>query len=224
MILGIDEAGKGPVIGSMFVVGVYATSQQLSYLKNIGIKDSKKLSSKKREELYVEIIKNISNYYMLEISANLIDNLRKTMSMNEIMVYSFSNIILQSDINNNDIIVVDAADISEERFKLNIMKLTSIQRSNLHPIFISKHKADSRYLVVSAASIIAKVERDKMIENLRKEFNLDLGSGYPSDSKTVNFLKYYSYSNKKLNNNIRMSWNTTKKYLNNIKKHSYIYG
>jgi ribonuclease HII len=73
---------------------------------------------------------------------------------------------------------------------------------------ISSHHADRKYPVVSAASIIAKVNRDRAIEKLRK--NHDLGSGYPSDSKTMNFIKEWISQNGDLPVFVRKSWKPVK--------------
>ena len=85
----------------------------------------------------------------------------------------------------------------------------------MNPFILSKHKADEKYLIVSAASILAKVCRDNMIEKLKIENNIDFGSGYPSDKKTINFLKKYNFSNLNFNKNIRFSWKT----IDNLRKY-----
>lgn len=216
MILGIDEAGKGPVIGSMFIAGICATKNEILYLKTLGIKDSKKLSSKTRNDLYNKITTKISSYYVLEVSASLIDELRTIMTMNEIMVLCFSNVIYHLKEYHSNIIIIDAADISESRFKNNIIQ--HLKKQNLEHILqdvllISKHKADLKYLIVSTASIIAKIERDKMINNFNNELKIDAGSGYPSDLKTINFLKTHNFMNSPYNIYIRKSWKTIKNIL-----------
>jgi ribonuclease HII len=68
----------------------------------------------------------------------------------------------------------------------------------------SYHHADSRFVIVSAASIVAKVNRDKAIAKLRKVH--DLGSGYPSDKKTINFVSKYISDKKEIPSFVRKSW------------------
>lgn len=217
MILGIDEAGKGPVIGSMFVAGICANLDDVLFLKKLNINDSKKLSYKKRVYFYEKIVNHISSYYVMEIPAFIIDELRKVMTMNDIMVYCFSNVIKNLNNFNPEVIIIDAADVSEKRFKLNITQFLKKKGLNFsEKLIISKHKADSKYLIVSAASIIAKVNRDYMIEKLNNDYHLDFGSGYPSDPKTINFLTNYNKLSIKVDfeKYIRKSWKT----FQNIKK------
>ena len=161
MIIGIDEAGKGPVIGSMFIAGIFVTSKDILYLKTLNIKDSKKLSCKKREYIYEKIVSKIKSYYILEVKACIIDELRKIMNMNQIINICYSKVILNLYHFNPNIIIVDACDVLENRFKNNILKY--LKKKNINPFIVSKHNADDRYLIVSTASILAKVSRDKMI-------------------------------------------------------------
>jgi ribonuclease HII len=71
------------------------------------------------------------------------------------------------------------------------------------------HQADAIYPVVSAASIIAKVRRDELIEELKKELGIDFGSGYPSDPKTKEFLiKWGKKHSGKFPEIVRQSWQT----------------
>lgn len=213
MIIGIDEAGKGPVIGSMFIAGIYAKSDDILYLKKLNIKDSKKLSNKKRKEIYNKIISKIKDYYILEVRACTIDELRKIMTMNQIMNICYFKVIKNLYYLESNIIIIDACDVYENRFKENI--LNYLKKENMNPFILSKHKADEKYLIVSAASILAKVCRDNMIEKLKIENNIDFGSGYPSDKKTINFLKKYNFSNLNFNKNIRFSWKT----IDNLRKY-----
>ncbi|MDD4249692.1 MAG: hypothetical protein PHT13_11355 [Methanosarcina sp.] len=116
-----------------------------------------------------------------------IDELRKIVTMNEIMVVCFAKVVEQLK---PDIVYVDAADVKAEHFGENLRRQyakTSPAHAKKIEI-ISMHQADSIYPVVSAASIIAKVRRDELIEELKKEWNADFGSGYPADPKTKEFL------------------------------------
>ena len=87
---------------------------------------------------------------------------------------------------------VDSCDVNPARFGKAISKLSD------------NHKIKSYHHVVSAASIIAKVTRDRAIERL--QMTHDLGSGYPSDSKTVKFVAKYHRKNKSLPAFVRKSW------------------
>jgi ribonuclease HII len=187
MIAGIDEAGKGPVIGPMCIGGIKIEESKAHILKVLGVADSKKLTPKRREQLATQIKKYVDGFYILEVSPVQIDELRKIMSMNEIMVVCFSKVLEQLKPN---LVYADAADVKAERFAENLRR----QYAKTNPDhakeieIISRHQADAIYPVVSAASIIAKVHRDNLIEKLKKDWDMDFGSGYPSDPKTKEFL------------------------------------
>ena len=101
-----------------------------------------------------------------------------------------------------DQVYVDSPDVIPERFGLHILEDLTYQVN-----IISKHKADIIYPIVSAASIIAKIERDNAIFNLKKKYG-DFGSGYPSDSKTLSFLEKLISEEKNLPKIVRKSWKT----------------
>lgn len=214
MIAGIDEAGKGPVIGPMCIGGVKIEESRAHILKVLGVADSKQLTPKKREQLAAQIKKHADGFYILEVSPAQIDELRKIMSMNEIMVVCFSKVLEQLK---PDLVYVDAADVKAERFAENLRR----QYEKTSPVhakeieIISMHKADAVYPAVSAASIIAKVRRDELIEGLKKEWGVDFGSGYPSDPKTREFLLTWGKAhNGEFPDIVRHSWQT----IENIKE------
>ena len=183
MICGIDEAGRGPVIGPLVVAGVTYNDDQLLIDNKIG--DSKKYSPNRRIELAKIIKKSASNYEIIKISASDIDAMRKIMTINEIEVNLFSEIINRL---RPDMCYVDAADVNDSRFGKDIIKKLKFKTN-----IISKHKADAIFPIVGAASILAKTARDYEIyiisKKLQKKLNLPVGSGYPSDPITINFLK-----------------------------------
>jgi ribonuclease HII len=158
MISGVDEAGKGPVLGPMCVAGVMVEERKLGELALLGVKDSKKLSAKRREELAEDIKKLANKCFILEVSPNRIDELRKVMTMNEIMVLCFSNVLEELRPGHA---FLDAADVNEARFGENVRKKYGREID-----ITSEHKADENYPVVSAASILAKVERDALVKKL----------------------------------------------------------
>ncbi len=210
-VVGIDEAGKGPVIGPMCIGGVLVDEENLHSIKNLGVADSKKLSPARREDLAIKIEKYASKIFVLEVSSAQIDELRKIMTMNEIMVVGFSKVLenLQPDT-----AYVDAADVKAERFgkKLTDNYTNSVKK----PItVVSEHKADAKYPIVSAASIMAKTTRDRRIEELKKKIGKDCGSGYPSDKKTKDFLEEWVKENDSLPDFVRHSWKTAEQCLKN---------
>jgi len=200
-IAGVDEAGKGPVIGPMCVAGVLIEESNLHLIEELGLKDSKKLTPDRRRFLDGEIKKIVDGWFVLEVSAHQIDELRTVMTMNEIMVQSFARVL--EDLK-PEYAILDAADVNEGRFGRNV------QRSCRHHVRItSRHKADATYRIVSAASIVAKVHRDRAVDMLHKKVG-DFGSGYPSDPKTIRFLREWFCEHKRFPEWVRHSWKTTR--------------
>ena len=211
-ILGIDEAGKGPVIGPMCVAGVKIDESKIKTLRNLGVKDSKKMTPKNREQMAWQIKKYADSFFVFEITPSQIDELRKIMTMNEIMVMAFSRVLEKM---HPDKAFVDAADINAERFGKNLLELYSkkdaVAAKNL--TIISKHKADAIYPIVSAASILAKVRRDELVEDIKIKIGFDFGSGYPSDPKTKQFLADWVKEHGSLPDIVRHSWKTAENAL-----------
>ncbi len=205
MISGIDEAGKGPVLGPMCVAGVMVEERKLDELALLGVKDSKKLSAKRREELAADIKKLANKYFILEVSPNRIDGLRKVMTMNEIMVLCFSNVLEELRPKHA---FLDAADVNAARFGENVRK----KYARVIDI-TSEHKADVKYPVVSAASILAKVERDALVKKIGENEGVEIGSGYPADPKTMRFLEKYVKEHGSLPDFARSSWETSRNLL-----------
>ena len=195
-ILGIDEAGRGSVLGPLVVCGVAIEEERLKYLERLKLKDSKKVSPKRRIVLSRKIRK-IAECHPVHISASDIDLLRsKDINLNEIEKIAIRQIIGDC---NPDISYIDCIDVKPERFTNEIEKFQNNMK------VVAEHGADDTYPIVSAAYIVAKVDRDLEISNIKKEFG-DFGSGYPSDPKTISYLKNKSY--KDLPYFVRRSWAT----------------
>ena len=198
MICGVDEAGKGPVMGPMVVAGVSVKNAKL--IENLGFKDSKLLSSQRRLELF-NLIKQNYSYEIEVINVEKIDEYRMKNQLNLLNRKAFEKVISKL---NPKVAYVDAADVNEERFGREIkVNLTNPNDTDV----ISMHKADSMIPVVAAASIIAKQTRELEIKKLKKEIG-DFGSGYPSDERTIKFLKSYFHDNSRWPPGTRKSWKT----------------
>ena len=207
IICGIDEAGRGPVFGPMIICGLCFHKNQLDLLKKIGVKDSKKLASKKRKELAIIIRQNAFRVKLAIVSVKEIDQRKKkNLTLNQIEELYMAKLI--NDLK-PDIIYIDAADVNEQRFVKSIKKLLDYTPNKI----IGEHKADDIYPIVSASSIIAKVERDLFIEQLKRKYG-DFGSGYPSDMKSIEFLRNWIIKNNQIPPFARRSWQTTRKILN----------
>ena len=198
MICGVDEAGKGPVIGPLVVAAVKVDNAK--DIENLGFKDSKQLAPRRRKEL-AELIKNKFHYAVEIIEPEIVDEYRRQNKLNQLNREAFERLISKL---NPKVAYVDAADVNEDRFGNEIKKgLTNQNDTDI----ISMHKADAKIQVVAAASINAKETREKEIERMKHRIG-DFGSGYPSDEKTIKFLKSFYADNGKWPEGTRKSWKT----------------
>jgi ribonuclease HII len=183
-VAGVDEAGRGSVIGPLVIAGVLIRQEDLPVLTDLGCKDSKLLTPRRREALAVEIKKVCQDYHVIKLSPKEIDAVvlggRKLHKLNYLEAQVMARVL---DALRPGKAYVDASDVLENRFKRDIMECMSFKVD-----IVSEHKADRNYPVVSAASIIAKVERDGEVAKLAEKYG-DVGSGYPSDKKTIDFLE-----------------------------------
>jgi ribonuclease HII len=206
LVVGVDEAGRGCVIGPLVVAGVAIKAENLPLLIELGVKDSKLLSAKKREEMYPEIMQITESYNIIKVLPNQIDKAvlssRTLHKLNRLEAQTMAKII---EALKPDEAYVDAADVLEHRFGNHIRECLTIKTK-----IIAQHKADRTFPVVSAASIIAKVERDKEIANLKVEYG-DFGSGYLTDDKTMVFLKRLLVENGDYPDCVRKSWKPARK-------------
>lgn len=203
LIMGADEAGKGPVVGSMFVAGLVIDEERLFDLATFGVRDSKQLIPAKREILAKKIRQVATDHYILEVPPKIIDELRLVMTMNDIMVRSFSQVVAKL---HADRAILDAADVNAARFAARVKKASETDME-----LIAEHKADERHRVVSAASILAKVRRDASIRELEARLGCKIGSGYPHDRDTLDFLNSWVKENHELPPCARHSWATAQR-------------
>ncbi|MEM3832857.1 MAG: ribonuclease HII [Thermoprotei archaeon] len=206
LIGGVDEAGRGPVLGPMIIALIVSDESTLEKFRDYGIKDSKKLSPSKRKELY-NIIKNEAKYVLsLKIEPYEIDD--AVLNGHKLAILEAKKIAeLINKINVADVIYIDAAHSNANYFS-QLIQSNLIKKIRI----VCEHNADERYIPVGAASIIAKIERDEIIENLKRIYG-DFGSGYPSDPKTINFLKQWIRVHNDLPPFARKSWVTVKRLM-----------
>ncbi|MEM5778386.1 MAG: ribonuclease HII [Candidatus Aenigmatarchaeota archaeon] len=186
-------------MGPMVLAGVLIEEKNEEKLRKIGVKDSKLLSPKQRERLYNLIKKIAKDFVILKISAKEIDELRKEKNLNLIEAEKMAQII---KVMKADKAYVDAPQKSTEKFKEILLNLAKNKTE-----IIAENYADKKYHVCSAASIIAKVERDKEIEKIKKIVNFDFGVGYSHDARSIEFVKKCLKEKKHLEF-IRHSWIT----------------
>jgi ribonuclease HII len=172
-------------------------------LEGLGLKDSKLLSEKERERLY-PIIRKQCKVAVVKLDAQDIDAGRNEMTMNAIVARAHARVISKLS---PAVAYVDACDV-------NIFRYAEMVRSSLERDceIVSEHHADEKYLVVSAASIIAKVTRDRAVRTFAKKYG-EIGSGYPSDPVTIQYLSGYIDENRIPPPIARKSWKTVSNLL-----------
>ncbi len=193
---GVDEAGKGAVLGPMVVAGVACDDQAV--LEAWGVRDSKALTPGRREALF-EKIRGSYPFEAVVISAKEIDSLRRTQTMNVIVAQAHASVINRLQ---PDHAIVDACDVNPLRYRA--MVAAGLQK----PCdILSEHRADNTHRIVAAASIVAKVLRDRAVRDLAEEFG-EIGSGYPSDPATCAYLEGYIAAHGSPPACARTSWKT----------------
>jgi ribonuclease HII len=196
-VAGIDEAGRGSLIGPL-VIAIFITNN-LDELEALNLKDSKKLTSKQRF-FYFKRLKEIGYFEIAEINPEIIDK----ENLNKLELEFIKKLVDKSAKKHN--VKRFYIDLFTREKELVENSIKSIDDSIK---VIAEYKADEKYPIVSAASIIAKVIRDREIKKMKKVFG-DFGSGYPSDEKTIQFLKNNLEILEK-SNVIRKKWKTYKR-------------
>ncbi|PIA28207.1 hypothetical protein AQUCO_07200093v1 [Aquilegia coerulea] len=219
-MMGIDEAGRGPVLGPMVYGCLYCSISYKDTLSSLKFADSKTLKEEKREELFENLKSNVSIGWAVdiidprELSAKM---LKKTkINLNEISHESASGLVarvLDMGVLLTEVYVDTVGDPEKYRIKLS-ERYPSVK-------FVVAKKADSLYPVVSGASIVAKVTRDQAVlnwvldetaENMHKKF----GSGYPGDPATKAWLDDHKHSVFGFPTLVRFSWGTCTPYFKKL--------
>ena len=189
--IGVDEAGRGPVIGPLVVGCVCVPEEDIKLLVEAGVKDSKDLSKKKRETIRTWFFENCQTrgwtYSVITCQPARIDLAVANKGLNILETQLFAEAINKLSLtgkNNGFMITNDACDVDEQRFTRRISALVDQwpwPNSNM----VSFHKADENYPIVGMASILAKQHRDHCITEIENKLGIPIGSGYPSDKKTI---------------------------------------
>jgi len=195
-IAGLDEAGRGPVIGPLVICCAYCRREHEKKLNQLCKKDSKGLTPGQRKETF-EKLKSFCEFKWMEISASDLNRLMERMSLNDIEAQVMAT--LASKLKNADI-MIDMPDRYSWTFRKR-MKKFGCER------FEAEHKADEKYPIVAAASICAKLMRDEKVARIKKETGIDFGSGYASDERTREMLRSRE-ALEKLKPFIRQKWKT----------------
>lgn len=201
-ISGVDEAGRGSMLGPLVVAGVQMEQSRIKQLSALGVKDSKKLSPKSRQILYRKIIEIADDYCIVWVPPRSIDASVRMHHLNRLEAKYMAKVISRLA---PDVSYVDSCDVDPDRFGGEVSRLSG------HHVK-SYHHADNRFVVVSAASILAKVSRDKAVCRLHRIH--DLGSGYPSDHTTVRFVTRYYATHHSMPSFVRKSWKPIRRIMN----------
>ena len=200
-ILGIDEAGRGPVIGPLVIAAVKIKDSNEKKISALGVKDSKLLTPKQREKLYYDIIKIVESNKIYIIKPKEIDDAVTSSKTNLNWLEGDYSAKLINELK-PDKAILDCPSNNPKAYVDYIKKKVKAKTE-----IIAEHKADMNYPVVSAASILAKVTRDKEIAKIIDKLNKPIGSGYPSDPVTKKFIKENYKEHPEI---FRKSWQTYK--------------
>lgn len=201
MIAGVDEAGKGAVLGPLVVAAVAAPDWEA--VSVLGKRDSKALTARRREAVFAEIVAALP-FAVVEIPADAIDAARCRETMNAIVASAHAESLRRLAASGQRIAVayLDACDVREGRYAATVGR-----QLGLVCTVVANHHADDLVAVVAAASIVAKVRRDQALRALSDEYG-SLGSGYPSDPATIRFLEACLERDDPLPPFVRTSWRT----------------
>jgi len=212
--VGIDEAGRGPVIGPMVIAGVMTDEKDIIRIEATGAKDSKLLSPLQRERLYEVITKlDYADYNIRIIPPSEIDDALNSVNLNLNSLEALHSAMIINKLKPKRALIdlpSNNRQTYEQYIKINL---------NVACELVCEHKADVKYPLVSAGSILAKVTRDAEIEKIKKDIGIDFGSGYPSDPKTVAFLKK-NFDNPKYSNIFRKTWDSYRRIAEGKKQKS----
>ncbi len=200
LVLGIDEAGRGPVLGPLTMCGALLGVDQLAQLKALGVADSKQLTAKRREALFDPLRALLRDFMIIEFSPAQIDDYRSRNELDVLEAQGAAKLILTLD---PDTAYVDGLGPGGKLHRKRIESCLNGHRARL----VVENKADARYPIVSAASILAKVTRDRAISALAAEHG-PIGSGYPGDPKTRAYVQALVSSGEPLPDFVRKSWAT----------------
>jgi len=205
-VAGLDDAGRGPIIGPLIIAGILIDGSRIQELVSLGVKDSKLLSPSARKSFEGKIKQTVERYEYVELSPDQIDMVvhkaKKLRRLNFLEAKAMAEVISRLK---PDIAYVDASDVLCDRFEKHILENLPFQVK-----IISEHHADRKYPVVSAASILAKVRRDEEVARLQEQYG-DFGSGYVTDASTIKFLKNWIEQHGSPPPIVRRSWKTLRK-------------
>jgi ribonuclease HII len=208
LIGGVDEAGRGSIIGPLVIAGISIRQDRIMDLHHVGVRDSKMLTAKARASLFAIVSEMVDSLCIYKIDCSVIDENVFSKGLNKLEAETMAYVI---DNLKADMVYVDSCDTNPRRYKHHIESRLITSKSKLY----SMHHADSLNIVVSAASIIAKIVRDGEIQEIRKT-HCNIGSGYPSDEKTMRFIRNWVSEYKCAPRFARKSWRPLRDMLEEV--------
>lgn len=191
--IGIDESGRGPVLGPMTYTAFYIPTTHNEKLKELGVDDSKQLTPEKREMIFETLTKEENRWTGWEtialqaelIGGNMLSKEKYNLNaMSHDTAVELVRKIIEKNINVEELYVDTVG--PPEKYQAYLQSLFPQIKC------VVAKKADSLYPVVSAASIVAKVTRDDLLKEWvfkeSKVFSTEFGSGYPGDPATKAWL------------------------------------
>lgn len=207
-ILGIDEAGRGCVIGPLVVAGVVMSSGDLEKLNALRVRDSKRVLRAQRARLAREIERLAQHIIVVEIEPDELDE-----NLTAVELRAMGRIIWESGAE-RVYLDLPVGPLARDRFQASLdvylHQLEAEEGRRLRRSLVAENRADAKYPIVGAASIIAKVHRDRAIERLHQEYG-DFGWGYPGEPKTRKFLKEFYERMGRFPPCARHKWRTLRK-------------
>jgi ribonuclease HII len=197
LVGGVDEAGRGSIIGPLVVAGICLQESKIGRLSELGVRDSKALTPKARARLFGGIMKLADSVCIRKVNPVDVDSSVSLRGLNRLEAKVMATVI--NNIGAEEV-YVDCCDVNPERYRDYIW-----QHLRCSPKVHSIHHADEINVVVSAASIIAKITRDEEIRHIRSRYR-SIGSGYPSDNRTMRFIRGYVAKNGNAPEFARKSW------------------
>ncbi len=222
-ICGVEEAGRGPVIGPMVMAVCWVQEKDEKILAASGATDSKQLSPKQREQVLENLQglkkKGIIGFERIILSPQEIDAAveDEVDNLNHLELRTSAQLINKA-LKQQAIAkaLIDCPTKNTEKYATGI---TQLLKKGASVEVVAEHKADENYVVVGAASIVAKVTRDAEIAAIKKRLGQDIGSGYPADPATQAFLRE-NFTEKKYKDIFRKSWGTYKALVERSKQSS----
>ncbi len=207
LICGMEEAGRGPIMGPLVMCGLVVSEEDEIKLKELGVKDSKQLTAKQRESMFDKILKIAKSHKIVLLSPSDVDSAVESENSNLNWLEAQTTAKILNELN-ADKAIIDCPSTNIPAYTKYLQNLLKVKTQ-----ISCAHHADVDFPIVSASSIIAKVTRDIEVEKIKKKYNVDFGSGYMADPKTKDFLDKNWNKHPEL---FRHSWAPYKKLVQSV--------